>query len=135
MKIESHKARLKESIEVIEDSIEKGLLKRQRNIGFNTSSASIDLLEIYLHKLNLIGPGFIIKHEWLKSTNKTKEKFYFDFPNKKIILDLIYKIEEKRNALCYGTTQSIEIIREVIYKFNKLKNIFIELGLSDLDEE
>ena len=49
MKIEYHKDRLKESLKVIGESIEKGLLERQRNIGFNTSAASADMLEIFFH--------------------------------------------------------------------------------------
>ncbi len=95
MKIEDHKARLKESILLLEESIEKGLLERQRTIGFNTSAASADMLEMLLHKKHLIDPGFIIKHEWLKSKNALEKKFPFTFPKKKEILDLIFKIEDK----------------------------------------
>lgn len=132
MKIESHLKNLKESLEVIEESIEKGLVERQRNIGFNTSAASIDMLEILLHKKSLIDPGFIIKHEWLKSKNKMKEKFPFDFPKKKGIFGLISKIEEKRDSLCYGKPQKVEIIQEVINNFNKLKEKFREVGLDEI---
>jgi hypothetical protein len=60
----------KRDLEVIEESIEKGLVERQRNIEFNTSAACSDLLEILLHQQNLIDPGFTIKHEWIKSKNK-----------------------------------------------------------------
>ena len=66
MNIEFHLKTLKESLEVIEENIEKGLIERQRNIGFNASAASTDMLEILLHKQSLIEPGFVIKHEWLK---------------------------------------------------------------------
>jgi len=122
---------LKESLEVINESIEKGLAKRQRNIGFNTSAACADLLEILLHKNNLIDPGCMVKHEWLKSKNKIKEKFSFDFPKKEEILDLIFKIEEKRNILCYGKPQELESIQEIINTFNKLKKKFKEAGLDE----
>ena len=121
MKIESHLKNLIESNEVVKESIEKGLVVRQRNIGFNTSAACADMLEILLHKLDLIDPGFLVKHEWLKSKNKIIEKFPFYFPKKKEILSLIYKIEEKRDVLCYG------IIHEVINNFNKVKKIFREV--------
>ncbi len=132
MKIESHLENLKESLTVIEESIIKGLLERQRTIGFHTSAASIDLLEILMHKNSLIDPGFIIKHEWLKSKNTIKDKFPFDFSKKQEILDLIYKIEEKRNTLCYGKPQKIEIIQEVLDNFNQLKKLFKEAGINEI---
>jgi len=132
MKIETHLRNLKESLSVIEECIEKGLVERQRTIGFSTSAACADMLEILLHKENLIDPGFIIKHEWLKSINKIAEKFPFDFPKKKEILNLILNIEEKRNILCYGKPQEIEVIQEVINNFNKLKKIFKEAGIDEI---
>jgi len=132
MKIERHLENLKESLAVIEESVIKGLVERQRTIGFHTSAASIDLLEILLHKNNLIDIGFIIKHEWLKSKNSIKEKFPFGFPKKEEILDLTYKIEEKRNVLCYGKPQKIEIIQEVLDNFNQLKKLFKEAGINEL---
>lgn len=63
MKIESHLKSLRESFELIDESIEKGLLERQRTIGFHTSAACADMLELLLHKKNLIDSGFIVKHE------------------------------------------------------------------------
>ena len=132
MKIETHLKNLKESFEVIEESIEKGLVERQRNIGFNTSAACIDMLEMLLHKHDLIDPGFVIKHEWLKSSNKIKEKFPFDFPKKNEIISLMSKIEEKRDVLCYGKPQKIEILQEVIKNFNELKKKFKEAGLNEI---
>ena len=132
MKTEIHLKNLKESLEVIEESIEKGLVERQRTIGFNTSAACADMLEILLHKNSLIDPGFIIKHEWLKSKNKVSEIFPFDFPKKKELLNIIFKIEEKRNVLCYGKPQPIEVIREILADFNTLKKKFREAGLDEI---
>jgi hypothetical protein len=132
MNIDSHLERLKESLESINESIEKGVANRQRNIGFNTSAASADMLEILLHKKNLIDPGFTIKHEWLNSKKKVSEKFFFEFPQKKKILGLMHKVEEKRNSLCYGKPQKEEVIREVIEDFNNLKKIFREEGLDEI---
>lgn len=131
MKIESHQERLKESLDLIKESIEKGIVKRQRTIGFNTSAASADMLEILLHKKNFIDPGFVLKHEWLKSKNKTIEKLAFDFPRKKEIIDLMFRIEGKRNSLCYGKPQKEEIVQEVINDFNKLKEIFKKDGVNE----
>lgn len=132
MKIESHCRNLKESLKLIEESIEKGLVERQRTIGFNTSAASADMLEIFLHKKSLIDPGFIIKHQLLKSKKQIREKLPFEFANKKEILRLILDIEEKRNALCYGSPQKVEVIQKVLDNFNKLKKLFREAGLNEI---
>lgn len=118
-----------ESIEVLNESISKDIVKRQRTIGFNCSAASADMFEIYLHQNNLIDPGFVVKHEWLKSKNKMQEKFTFDFQNKEEVIVLMMKIEEKRNDLCYGSPKEEETIKEVILNFNKLKQIFISMGV------
>ena len=131
MKLEEHQKRLKESLDVIEDCIQKGALERQRNIGFNVSAAAVDMLEMLLHTKNLISPGVIIKHDWFSSTNKINEKIQPDFPNKKEILNLMHDIETKRNILCYGKTQKLEIIQETLQKFNILKNIFKELNIHE----
>ncbi|MFH0876247.1 MAG: hypothetical protein V1859_10000 [archaeon] len=132
MLIDNHLEVLKESIEMINESIEIGIAKRQRTIGFNTSAAAVDMLEIYLHRNNLIDPGFMIKHEWLKSKNKLNEKFSFDFKEKKKIFELMYEIEEKRNVLCYGKPQSVEVIMKTIEAFNELKEIFRKNGISEV---
>jgi hypothetical protein len=129
MNIDKHYERLKESLEVLDEAISKDLVKRQRTIGFNCSAASADMLEIYLHKNNLIGPGFVVKHEWFKSKNKIKEKFSFDFSNKNQILENMEKTEEKRNNLCYGAPKGESEIRELILNFNKLKDLFKAMGV------
>ena len=132
MKIPDHKERLRESLSLIEESIEKGLVERQRTIGFNASAAVTDMLGIFLHKNSLIDPGIIVKHEWLKSEKSMENKFPFDFPRKEEIFALILKIEEKRNILCYGKPQKEEIILEVLNNFNKVKEIFKGEGISEL---
>ena len=132
MRIPDHKERLRESLSLIEESIEKGIVERQRTIGFNASAAVTDMLEIFLHRNSLIDPGFIVKHEWLKSKNSMENKFPFDFPRKNEIFTLILKIEEKRNILCYGKPQKEEIILEVLNNFNKVKEIFKEEGINEL---
>jgi len=129
MNIDKHKERLKESLQVIEENINIGIVKRQRTIGFSVSAASADLFEIYLHKNNFVDPGFIVKHEWFKSKNKLKEKFPFDFEYKKEMFDIMYNIETKRNALCYGVPQKEEVIQEILFDFNKLKDLFKKNGI------
>jgi len=130
MNIEKHLERLKESIEVIDESITKDITKRQRTIGFSISAASADMFEILLHKNKIVDPGFIVKHEWFKSKNKIKEKFPFDFKDKERILKLMAFIEESRDPLCYGTPKSENFIKEIITKFNELKKIFKDKGVA-----
>ncbi len=132
MNAETHLRNLKESLEVIRESIEKGLVERQRTLGFSASAAAADMLELFLHSKNLIDPGFSIKNEWLKSKNKVKEKLPFEFPCKQEILELMAKIEEKRNALCYGKPQKEATLQELLADFNALKEKFKEAGLREL---
>lgn len=127
MKIEYHLENLKESIREVEEAIKTDILKKQRTIGFHTSAGAIDILEIILHKNNLIDTGFVIKHEWLKSNRKIAEKFPFDFPHKKEIIILITKIESSRNKLCYGKRVEEKDLEDLIKNFNVLKRIFIEV--------
>ncbi|MFH1711376.1 MAG: hypothetical protein ABH840_03630 [Nanoarchaeota archaeon] len=129
MKIEDHLRNINESIEVIAESIQKGILERQRNIGFNASVVSVEMLEVFLHKNNLINPGAIIKHDWFSSERKANEKLPFDFPEKEKITKILIDIENKRSLLCYGKPQEIETIESVIYSFNKIKSLFENLGL------
>ena len=129
MNIEKHMDRLRESIEVIDESITKDITRRQRTIGFSISAASADMFEILLHKNKLIDPGFIVKHEWFKSKNKVKDKFPFDFKDKEKILELMASIEERRDPLCYGTPKPESFIKETIIKFNELKKIFKDRGV------
>ncbi len=132
MKLETHLQRLKETLTVINDCIEKGLLERQQTLGFATSAAASDMLELLFQKKGLIDQGFIIKHEWLKSRKQILERFPFDFPKKEEIINLLVKIEEKRNVLCYGSPQKIGVLQEVADSFNKLKALCKEVGLDEL---
>ncbi|MFA7707707.1 MAG: hypothetical protein WCX73_02050 [Candidatus Pacearchaeota archaeon] len=127
MKIESHLENLKESIREIEEAITQGLVNKQRTLGFHTSAGAADIIEIILHKNNLIDLGFIIKHEWFNSKRKIEEKLNFEFPKKKEILDLAVKIEFVRNSLCYGKRQEEDKLEELVSNFNKLKEIFLEV--------
>ncbi len=129
MKVEKHYERLNESLEVIDDCITKGVLKRQRTLGFSCSAAASDMVEIFLHNQNLIDPGFVIKHEWFASKNKINEKLGFEFEEKSEILKIMHEIESKRNDLCYGSPKEEKDIKEMLSKFNELKNIFKKLGV------
>ena len=131
MKIENHYLRLKENLDVLDDSIKIDIIKRQSTIGFCVSAASIHMIEILLHKNNLIDSSYIIKHEWFKSKHKIDDKINFEFPKKEEIIELLKDIQEKRNELCYGTPKKEKEIVDYIKKFNKLKEIFESLGVKN----
>lgn len=129
MKIEDHLRNIKESLDVIKESIQKGIQDRQRNLGFNTSVAGVEMFEVFLHKENLLHPSSILKHSWFNSKKIANEKLNFDFPNKTKIIDLLCKIEEKRNILCYGKKRPVSEIKKALECFNELKNLFESKGL------
>jgi hypothetical protein len=129
MKIEDHLRNVNESLDVIKESIQKGLQERQRNIGFNTSVAAVEMLEIFLHKENIINPGAIIKHDWFSSFRKAGEKLEFEFPEKEKIIKLLCEIEAKRNLLCYGKPNPVQEIESILNSFYKIKDLFERLGV------
>ena len=131
MKMESHRRSLKESLNVLDEAIKSGIAKRQKTIGFHCSSAACDLIEMMLHKKNLVSPGFKLQHEWFLSQKKIKEKLPFDFPMKKRIVSGMMFIEEKRNLFCYGRPQSASAIQALIEKFNEFRDIFSEMGIDE----
>jgi hypothetical protein len=71
----------------------------------------------------------MIKHEWFASFRQANERLPFDFDDKENILILLEEIESKRNLLCYGKPQPIELIESFLDKFNELKSLFEEKGL------
>lgn len=129
MNIESHKKAVGESLEVIKESINKGTMKRQRTIGFHCSASIVDILEIYLHSKNLIGPGTKIKHDFFSSERKALEKLPGDFENKKKIIGLLVEIEKMRNVLCYGKEQNKKYVEQYIEMFNNARQLFDSMGV------
>ncbi len=127
MKIESHLESLRESFGEVDAAIQAGLISKQRTIGFHTSSAAVDMLEVIFHQRNLIDPGQVIKHEWFDSAKTTARRFPFDFPHKNEILALMWSIETPRNNLCYGKRQSEEVLEKLIQDFARLKQLFQEV--------
>ena len=127
MNIESHKRAIKESLEMIMESIQKGVSERQRTIGFHCSVAAADMLELFLHSKGLINPGKTIKHDFFTSKRKLKERLP-DFKNRERTIELLTGLETKRNLLCYGKPQPEELIEEYISTFNKIRKLFEEMG-------
>lgn len=128
MKDETHIRAINESLEVISESVAKGIEKRQRTIGFHCSSAAVNLFEMFLHKQNLIDTGASIKHNWFASI-KTASSHLPDFPQKADLLQMLNQIENKRTMLCYGKPQPAESIEEAISLLNKIKGRLETLGV------
>lgn len=129
MRIDHHKRAIKESLEIIKESIDRGLIERQRTIGFHCSVAAVDILELYLHSKNLVDPGASIKHDFFSSEKKALSKIKVEFENKARIIKLLVEIENKRNLLCYGKGQSKEYIEKYLGLFNALRKIFDSMGV------
>ena len=128
---DEHIKKIRELLESIRYSIDVGIEKRPVIIGFSCSECSIQLVELYLHKLDKIPTGKLLKHSWFKppQAGQKKEtiierKLQVDFPNKKQIYNLIYGIEKGRTALVYGKSSKKQI-ELVLESFNKLKDLLI----------
>lgn len=114
------------------DALAIGLEKRPATIGLHASACSIELLELYLHALEKISVGTMIKHEWFKAPKSDQKiaplaerKIPADFPAKSDLFRLMYSIEENRNKLIYGKP-NILAIESVYNAFRKLHQIISE---------
>ena len=131
--LEEHRKKIKEHFEEIEEAIDRGIEKRPITIGFHCSACSVELLEVYLHLINKIPVGKILKHDWFEKPKPEQKieplidrKLSLDFPEKEEIYNLIYSIEDERNSLLYGKPSEKQV-KEVLESFQKLKTIFMEL--------
>lgn len=138
--LEEHKRKIKEHFQEINDAIDEGIENKPITLGFHTSACAIELLEAYLHKLNLISAGKTIKHNWFerpKPGQKTipliERKLAVNFPDKDKIYGFIYNIEEHRNNLVYGKP-SLPLIKATLENFIELKRRLLE-KLKELGEE
>jgi hypothetical protein len=129
MNTEWHKKALRESLESIKESVQKGLEERQRTIGFHCSAAAADMLEIFLHEQNIIDPGASIKHDLFASRRKAEERLPFEFQNKEKLIGLFLELERQRNLLCYGKQQTRKRIEDYLSVFNSIRKTFDELGV------
>lgn len=135
-----HIAHIQEHLQEIQEAISVGLEKRSSTIALHASACSIDLIELYLHYLNKISVGTMIKHEWFKEP-KLEQKIAplaermigVDFPKKQEILSLMYTIEERRNKLIYGKP-SASSTETILTAFNALHTLIKEL-LQERGEE
>ena len=128
--VDEHKKKIKEHLEEIDDAVDSGIENKPVTIGFHCSSCALQFLEIYLHAINKIPVGKIIKHDWFKRPQPEQKiellierKLSVVFPKKQEIYSLIYDIEEERTSLLYGNPDDKQI-KKVLDSFLKLKDIF-----------
>ncbi len=129
MSPEAHRRALQESIETLHECVQTGIEKRQRTIGFHCSAAGADLLELYLHSMDAINPGVVVKHDFFASERKANEKLAVDFPEKTALFSFLTQIEAKRNVLCYGKPQPRETIEETLELFASLRKLLETKGV------
>jgi len=133
MKAEKHEESLKEVEEEIESSLKdsRGLVPHQRRLAFSISLGMTNVIELYLHKLDVIKEGSKINHLWFK---KRKENVLEMIQNQIIppvnsikniekIIEIAIKIEEKRDDLVYGVPTREDILQEKINLFLDLRRI------------
>ncbi|MBI4163527.1 MAG: hypothetical protein HY512_01575 [Candidatus Aenigmarchaeota archaeon] len=101
----NHKKKISEHLEELNDAIRIGIYQRPATIGFHTTACAIDLLEIYLHKKELIDIGKVVKHDWFKRPKEGQKidslierKLPANFQEKDKIYNLFYIIEGKREV-------------------------------------
>jgi len=131
--IEEHQKKIKEHLEEINNAIDEGVENKPVTIGFHCPSCVMQFLELYLHSINKISVGKIIKHDWFKEPTPEQKieplierKLPVIFPRKQEIYSLIYDLENERNSLIYGKPIKTQI-KKVLETFQKLKEIFTEL--------
>lgn len=133
MKKEKHEEILKEVEEEIKSTLEdkRGLLFHQRRLVFMISLGAENLLELYFHSLDIMKGGSKLDHRWFK---RKKEYIYERLQNQIVsdikniekieeIIDLIIKIEDKRDELVYGAPSSEGVLQEKINLYFKLREI------------
>lgn len=133
MKVEKHYEVLKEVLDEIDSALKdpRGLVAHQRRIAFSLSLGSVNLFEIYFHKNNVIKEGLKINHRWFKwkkekLMNRLQEIIttpVSSLENIDKIIDLIIKLEEKRDDLAYGSPSSDKVLQEKINLFFELKEL------------
>ena len=127
MKVVEHEQAYQEHLKNLNKAIEEGITENQRNIGYNISQGSVELISIYLHKLRLLqGSGDNLDHRIFKNKNLIEKKIPPEFPSRNRILELMRAIETERNLLCYGKRKPEEKVSIMIKTFQELRKIINE---------
>lgn len=128
--LEEHKKNVQQFIDDINEKIKADLLvERQKIIAFAASEAATNLLEYYLHKKEVISPGFKVNHRYFSSEKRAERYLDFPFSKKSEIISCMIQQEELRDLLCYGKQKKREKVEDAISNLMKLKSLVMqELG-------
>ncbi len=133
--INEHKKTARELIDDINEKIRTGnTVNRQKIVGFACSEASANLFAFFLHKKELIPPGYNINHRFFASIQRAKKTYAFAFEDKDRILELLVEQEKYRNILCYGKEKDTSIVNNAISNLFKLKNLIEEKTGEKIDD-
>ena len=126
--VEEHKNTVAELLADINEKIRAGILvRRQKLVGFAASEASTNMFELFLHKKNLITPGFNVNHKYFASFKRANDVFVQDFERKAQIIEMLVIQEGFRDKLCYGKSKSDEMVNEAVKNLFELKTELEEL--------
>ncbi len=133
MKQEKHLEIINEVLDEIDSSLKdvRGLLYHQRRLAFLLSLGAQNILELFLHKHDLIKEGSKIDHRWFKKNNENiKEQLQKQvtspldsIENITKLIDITSKLEEKRDDLAYGAPATDKLLQEKINLFFDLKKL------------
>ncbi|MDP4039303.1 MAG: hypothetical protein Q8P57_01875 [Candidatus Pacearchaeota archaeon] len=132
MKINSFKNNIiDEVIDEIDSALKdiRGLSFHQKRLAFCLSDGICVLLENYLKKKGVLKPGSKINHQWLKKKKENVLKILSERLVTSVesliildnILDVAFKIENKRNELVYGSVVRDEDLQELINDYLAIK--------------
>lgn len=131
------KEKVELGLQEVSDKIElalrdaRGLLAHQRRLAFVLSLGASLLLELYLQKQQVFKQGSQINHLWFKRKKETVLELLqrqittplHSIEHIHAIVDLIIKIEEKRDDLAYGAPTTEKILQKKIDLFFELKKV------------
>ena len=133
MKDEKHNEIIREVIDEIESATKdtRGLVFHQRRLAFSLSLGAVNLLELYLHKHDILKVGLKIDHRWfsrkkeriIEEIEKRTTSKVTDLENFPKIINLMILIEEKRNELAYGSPVPEDLLRNKINLFFELRRL------------
>ncbi len=132
-----HKKHISEHLNSIEHAVLTRAADWPTTIGFHTTACACDLLELYLHRKELIDVGKVVKHDWFKRPKEGQKiiplierKLPVNFEGKQEVYELLYTLEEHRDTLIYGNAgeRQVELVLET---FQQVKGLLFQM----LEEE
>jgi hypothetical protein len=138
MQEEKHSDALREVMKTIDDALKSSnILEHKRRLTSMLSIGVQHIVELYLHRLNVIKPGAQVKHEWFRlgdnniiiKFNGITTKPYDNIRHLSEMTALANKIEINRNEMLYGSPRvTKDMLLEKIDYFLEIKKIVEETG-------